>query len=66
MNSALLKKIILLGVGLALVLIFVSFDLGQFLTLEYLKASQSRFQALYNSRPLLVIAVYLGGEFHGA
>ena len=60
MNSALLKKIALLGVGLALVLIFASFDLGQFLTLDYLKASQSRFQALYNSRPLLVIAVYLG------
>lgn len=60
MKSTLIKKIALLGVGLALLLAFVSFDLGQYLTLEYLKASQTRLQALYESRPLLVLAVYLG------
>jgi len=55
----LIKKIALMGVGLALVLVFVSYDLGRYLTLDYLKASQARFQALYDSRPLLVIAVYM-------
>ena len=54
-----IKKIALMGVGLALVLVFVSYDLGRYLTLDYLKASQARFQALYDSRPLLVIAVYM-------
>ena len=53
------KKIALIGVGLALVLIFFSYDLGRYLTLDYLKDSQARLHALYDSRPLLVIAVYM-------
>ncbi len=59
MSSALIKKIALLGGGLALILVFVSYDLGQYLTLGYLKESQARFQALYQNRPLLVLTVYM-------
>ncbi len=55
-----MKKIVLVVAGLVLIAVFVSFDLGRYLTLDYLKASQARFQALYDSRPLLVIAVYMG------
>ncbi|WP_320043048.1 TVP38/TMEM64 family protein [uncultured Desulfobacter sp.] len=34
-------------------------DLGQYLTLDYIKASQERFQALYLSHRFWVIAVYM-------
>ena len=53
------KKIVLLLVGAVLVTLFFWFDLGRYLSLDYLKASQAKFQALYDRRPLLVIAVYM-------
>jgi len=39
---------------------FVYFDLGQYLSLSYIKASQERFQTLYQTHQLAVIAVYMG------
>jgi uncharacterized membrane protein YdjX (TVP38/TMEM64 family) len=39
---------------------FRYFDLGQYFTLEYIKASQDKFQALYLENRLLVIAAYMG------
>jgi len=42
------------------VVAFRFFDLGQYLSLEYLKTSQERFHALYQSHRLLVIAAYMG------
>jgi len=42
------------------VLAFRYFDLGQYLSLDYIKSSQERFQALYQSHRLAVIASYMG------
>jgi pyruvate/2-oxoglutarate dehydrogenase complex dihydrolipoamide dehydrogenase (E3) component/uncharacterized membrane protein YdjX (TVP38/TMEM64 family) len=42
----------------ALVVAFFAFDLGRFLSLEYLKSRQAEFAALYAERPLVVIGAY--------
>ena len=49
-------------VALAIIGIFVFryFDLGQYLSLEYMKASQAKFNELYQSHQFLVIAAYMG------
>jgi len=39
---------------------FLYFDLGQYFSLEYLKASQEKLQALYLANPSLVVAAYMG------
>jgi len=54
-----LKKVgilILIVLGIAL---FRYFDLGQYLTLGYIKASQEKFQVLYQSHRVLVVAAYM-------
>ncbi len=53
------NKLILLALVLLLVVLFFSLDLGRYLTLDYIKASQSRFQLLYAEHPAGVIAVYM-------
>ena len=53
------RQKLLLVVALAvLVGLFFAFDLGRFLSLEYLKSRQLEFAALYAERPLLVIGSY--------
>ncbi len=52
------SKLILVSVLLALVVAFFAFDLGQYLSLAYLKQRQADFAALYAEQPLLVIGVY--------
>ena len=54
------QKIALLLAGSVLVALFFWFDLGRYLSLDYLRASQAKFQVLYDRRPLLVLAVYAG------
>lgn len=58
------KKIInKLGIVVVIVLgiiVFRYFDLGQYLTLEYIKASQEKFQAMYQANRLSVVAAYMG------
>ena len=49
--------IVLILVGLA---VFNYLDIGQYLTLDYIKASQDTFQALYQSHQMLVIGAYMG------
>ena len=44
---------------IALVVLFKVLDLGQYLTLDYLKASQDKFVQLYASHRLTVIATYM-------
>lgn len=39
--------------------LFWIFDLGQYLTLSYLKASQAKFTALYKGKRILVIGIYM-------
>jgi pyruvate/2-oxoglutarate dehydrogenase complex dihydrolipoamide dehydrogenase (E3) component/uncharacterized membrane protein YdjX (TVP38/TMEM64 family) len=52
------KKILILLAIIAAIAAFFIFDLGHFLSLDYLKQSQQGFADLYQSKPLLVIGVY--------
>jgi len=58
MQSGTIKKIVILGVIICLVAFYFIFDLGQYFSLEYLKASRERFQALYEEHTILVIGTY--------
>ena len=51
------KLLLLLGLLAAVVAFFV-FDLGRFLTLEYVKGAQAGFAALYAAQPLTVVATF--------
>lgn len=59
MTTATIKKIGLVGLLGIVFFLFLFFDLGRFLTLDYLKDSQARFQEIYQDRRLLVIGVYM-------
>lgn len=59
-TSKLKNKLIILGLLILGVVAFRYFDLGQYLTLDYLKASQEKFQALYQSNRFLVVGAYMG------
>ncbi len=59
MNKAVLKKIVLLAVIIAVIAIFRLFDLGQYLTLSYVKESQAGFMALYEEHKIVVISLYM-------
>ncbi|MDM7942280.1 MAG: FAD-dependent oxidoreductase [Hydrogenophaga sp.] len=52
------RKIFLLAVVLLGITAFFLFDLGRFLSLDYLKQSQARFEALYAAQPLTVSLAY--------
>ena len=52
------KKLIIVALLVLLVAAFFAFDLGRFLSLEYIKSRQAEFTALAADRPLLV-----GGAF---
>lgn len=54
-----LKKIVIITLIVAVAAAFFLLDLGQFLTLEYIKDSQARFQAVYSNHPVLVIGCYM-------
>jgi pyruvate/2-oxoglutarate dehydrogenase complex dihydrolipoamide dehydrogenase (E3) component/uncharacterized membrane protein YdjX (TVP38/TMEM64 family) len=52
------KKLLVLVFVVAAVGAYFAFDLGQYLSLDYLKKSQAAFAELYQSRPLTVGATY--------
>lgn len=54
------KKIGLLLALLAMVVAFFVFDLGRYLSLDYLAKSQAQLATQYQARPLVFIAAYLG------
>ena len=54
------QKIIIGCVVVLGIVVFRYFDLGQYLSLDYLKASQARFLELYLENRLLVVAAYMG------
>ena len=54
------KKIVFAAGLLALVVGFLAFDLGRFLSLDYLKQSQAAFDTLYRRDPVLVAMAYFG------
>ena len=60
MQSKTIQKIVIILALSALVGAFFLFDLGQYLSLDYIKDSQQRFQALYAEQTATVIAVYMG------
>jgi len=53
------KRIIILSAGIAAVAIFLYFDLGQYLTLNYIKESQENFRKLYESNRFAVLGTYM-------
>ena len=55
------KKLLLLGAVILLVIAFFVFDLGRFLSLDYVKQRQADFVALYAARPALVLAAFFVG-----
>jgi len=59
MTAATGKKIGLIVLLLLAAGAFVYFDIGRFLTLEYIKGSQERFQLLYSEHRFAVIAIYM-------
>ena len=52
------KKLLLLGVVIALVIAYFAFDLGRFLSLDFIKQRQADFVALYAARPVFVLAAF--------
>ncbi len=56
----LMPKIAVVIVVIVLIVLFKVFNLGQYFTLDYIKASQEKFAALYAEHRLLVIACYMG------
>ncbi len=53
-------KAAVVGLVVLGILAFRYLELGQYLSLDYIKASQERFQTLYQSHRVLVIAAYMG------
>ena len=54
-----LKKIVILLLIIAFIVAYKVFNLGQYLTLSYIKASQEKFSLLYAEHQILVIAGYM-------
>ncbi len=50
-----MKKIVLLGVLLVIVIVFFQFDLGQYLTLDYIKAQQQQIDQFYQQHRVLTL-----------
>jgi uncharacterized membrane protein YdjX (TVP38/TMEM64 family) len=59
-NRKIKGKIAVIGLVILGVIAFIYYDLGQYLSLEYVKSSLITFQSLYQSHPFSVIAVYMG------
>ena len=58
-SSKLIQRIIVVGVVIAIIVVFYVFDLGKYFSLEYIKESQARFDALYQEHRVLVVASYM-------
>jgi len=53
-------KLVIVGLVVLGIFAFRYFELGQYLSLAYIKTSQTRFQSLYQAHQFFVIAVYMG------
>ncbi len=58
MNSKLISKLIVAAALVGLLAAFFHYDLGRYLTLEYLKAQQAAFQTYYEANRFEAIAIY--------
>ncbi len=52
------KKLVLVGLIAVIVIVFFVFDIGQYLTLEYIKAQQHQVEALYAENQLATLAIF--------
>jgi len=59
MDKKIIQRLLIIAAIIVAVFLFKVFGLGQYLTLEYLKASQDKFSQLYGENRLAVIATYL-------
>src|SRR3989339_802769 len=59
-SRKIVQKIIIGCVVVLGIAVFRYFDVGQYLSLDYLKASQAKFLELYLENRLLVVAAYMG------
>jgi uncharacterized membrane protein YdjX (TVP38/TMEM64 family) len=59
MDKKLLQRLLIVAAIVVAVILFKVLGLGQYLTLDYLKASQDKFSQLYASNKLTVIATYM-------
>lgn len=59
MNRLPIKKIAIVAIVLVAVILFFSFDLARFLSLEFFKESQDRFGRLYDEHPARIISAYM-------
>ena len=53
------KKLVILALLAALIVAFFAFDLGRFLSLDYIKSRQAEFTALAADKPLAVGGVFV-------
>ncbi len=60
MKNKLAKRIIIVFVVIGLIAIFKIFNLGDYLSLSYIKESKEKFEILYKERRVVVIAAYIG------
>jgi uncharacterized membrane protein YdjX (TVP38/TMEM64 family) len=60
MEKKTIKRLAVVGVVAALIAAFWYFDLGQYLTLSYIKESREGFQDLYSEHRAEVIAAFMG------
>lgn len=59
MDKKLSQRLLIIAAIIILVILFKIFGLGQYLTLDYLKASQEKFTQLYTSNSVGVITAYM-------
>ncbi len=59
MKPELIKKLIIIGLVLLLIVLFKVFGLDQYLTLSYIKEQQARFGELYAANKVMVIGLYM-------
>ena len=52
------KKLVLVGIIAVIVIVFFVFDIGQYLTLEYIKAQQHQVEAFYAENQLATLAIF--------
>ena len=52
------KKLILIGLVAVIALIFSAFDLGQYLTLEYIKSQQEQLHSYYSNHRFATLAIF--------
>ncbi len=58
-KPAMISKIVMIGVAVIVIVLFYLLDLGKYFSLEYIKSSQTRFDALYLEHSVLVVAAYM-------